>query len=403
MTHLNHEKIRGYRERSLAPAELLEVSQHLGGCEACRARMTSPEDLSAAVEAMQGSIRSGGAGPHHLTYEEIEAYVDGTGSSGARDAVESHARECDLCAADVREIAALRRELESPAPTRAARNRWAEFWSSLLSWRGGLVLAATAAAVVVVFALRTQNGSDGKTAEVRPSGTPAQQVEAGSVIHDGSGVFTIRSGGRIDGLQMLAEADRATLEKALGEGRVEPATSLADLTGKSGVLLGAPGEPALGKLLAPLGTVVESDRPVFRWEPVSGATYRVSVYDPGYNLIASSGSLSQVQWQPAKPLGRGTRYSWQLTVRRNGNEMIMPAPPAPEARFRVLSEVEQSELVRSRMQASDSHLVLGVLYARAGLLDQAEQEMQALREQNPSSKEVADLLASIEQLRGGAH
>jgi anti-sigma factor RsiW len=400
--HLSNEQIRAYRERTLAVAELLDVSQHLGGCEACRARMAPREEVSLRFQAFQQALRSD-AGPRHLTYEQIEEYVDGTMGAPDRVSVESHARDCRLCAADVEGIRALKQELESAHRISRRDNRRA-FWNWLLGWRGGFVLAAAACAVILVMALRTPAGQKQNLAVVTQgppngSGNSARAAQNGSVIRDGSRVFTVGDDGRIEGLAMVAEADRAVLEKALVEKRVEAAAPLSDLTSRSGVLLGSPTEPAGGKLLAPLATVVENPRPVFRWEPISGARYRVSIYDSGYNLVASSDSVSGTEWQAPKPLRRGARYSWQLNVHQNNSEYTLPTPPAPEARFRVLSAAQEASLVQARSVSGDSRLVLGILYAHAGLLDQAEEELRALEGQNPTSKEVADLLASVEQLR----
>jgi hypothetical protein len=66
---------------------------------------------------------------------------------------------------------------------------------------------------------------------------------------------------------------------------------------------------------------------------------------------------------------------------------MLPAPPAPEARFRVLSEADEAGLVQARNKSGESHFVLGILYRRAGLLNQAEQELPALRDQKPESKD----------------
>src|SRR5581483_9584032 len=246
------------------------------------------------------------------------------------------ARECGSCAEDVEGIRALRRELQHPRTIPSPTKRWAAFWNSLLGWRGGLVLAAAACAVILMIALRTPAGQNRNIADVAQQGAkvsvnPGQPAPAGSIIRDGTRVFTVSENGRIEGLPIVAEADRAVLEKALVEKRVDAAGSLSDLTAKSGVLLGSPAEAPRGRLLAPLANVVETERPVFRWEPIPGATFRVSVYDSGYNLVASSGSVAGTEWQIPKPLRRGTRYSWQVNVRQKENEYTLPAPPAPEA------------------------------------------------------------------------
>jgi anti-sigma factor RsiW len=396
IAHLSNEQIQAYRQRSLPGEELLELSEHIGTCEACRARLASPAERADRIRAFQRSLQ---AEPVHLSYEELEAYVDGTMAVVDRTAVEAHTRACRTCATDLDEILALRRELE---PVRAALPEpepRAGFWNRLMGWRGGLALAGAAAcALLAILLIRVPTPQTPPVARVNPPATP--QPAGGPVIRDGTRLLSIAAGGRIEGLDPQVETFRAALEQALISGRIEPSVSLNDLAGASGVLLGAPGQAAQGKLLEPLGTVVEDQRPVFRWEAIPGSSYRVSIYDDAFNLIAASGRLATTEWEPPKPLRRDTRYSWQLTVTRNGNEFTVPAPPAPEARFRVLGESDEGEIARARSQSGGSHLVLGILYARAGLLDAALQEIQALRAQNPDSVEVAGLLASLDQLRG---
>ena len=59
--------------------------------------------------------------------------------------------------------------------------------------------------------------------------------------------------------------------------------------------------------------------------------------------------------------------------------------PAPEARFRVLDSAgitggENTERIHGR-----SNLVMGVLYSKHGLIDEAEREFEALVRANPES------------------
>ena len=392
--HLSDEQIHAYRQRSLAAAELLDLSRHIGACEACRVRLASPEEWANGIRAFRSALKAE-TGTVHPGYEEFEAYLDDTMAAGDRLALEAHTRDCQSCAADLDEIRVVREELH-PA-------RRTEFWKGLLGWRGGLALAGAAACALLAIVLVRAPAPQGReAAQAANVPTPQPPAQSGPVIRDGSHVISIAANGTLEGLDQLPPTDRAALQQALMQGRIERPPSLADLVPNGGVLLGAPGEPARGKLLEPLSAVVESQRPTFRWEPISGTTYRVSVYDGDYNMVAESGRITATEWQTPNPLRRGVRYSWQITVSQNGAEFTMPRPPAPEARFRILGEAEEANLTRARMQSGDSHLVLGILYARAGMLKEAEQELQALRRQNPASAEVANLLASVERLRGAA-
>jgi hypothetical protein len=84
-----------------------------------------------------------------------------------------------------------------------------------------------------------------------------------------------------------------------------------------------------------------------------------------------------------------------VKVMKNGREVIVPEPPAPEAKFKVLEQAKAAELERARRQFAGSRLTLGLLYAQAGLLDEAEQELQALVNANRDSSAALKLLRSV--------
>jgi hypothetical protein len=98
-------------------------------------------------------------------------------------------------------------------------------------------------------------------------------------------------------------------------------------------------------------------------------------------------------------LARGQIYTWQLTASIKGKQIRAPLPPAPEARFQVLSQAEAEQLEKAHSEHADSHLLLGILYARAGALDDAERELTALLAANPDSQLANELLSSVKQLR----
>jgi hypothetical protein len=194
----------------------------------------------------------------------------------------------------------------------------------------------------------------------------------------------------------LAKEIQAALEQA----KLRPPAALAGLIGKAERLMG----PAEGgvpfALAAPVGTVVLRDRPAFRWHPLPGATsYRVIVSDAAFNIVARSGSLSVTRWQVPSPLPRGKVYTWQVTALKDGKEIVSPTPPAPEAKFKVLESARASELMRAQEQFAHSPLTLGILYTRAGLLDDAEQALQTLADANPTTDVARKLLHSVQALR----
>lgn len=153
-------------------------------------------------------------------------------------------------------------------------------------------------------------------------------------------------------------------------------------------------------LIGPIGTVVKTDRPTLRWQPLSGATsYAITVYDSDFNKVTSSQPQPGTEWTPSQPLERGGIYSWQVTAIKDGKEVISPAPPAPDAKFKVLAKSKARELDQAKQAYRESHLVLGILYQRAGLLDDAEREFKTLYAANPKSQSARKLLRDVKSLR----
>jgi hypothetical protein len=227
--------------------------------------------------------------------------------------------------------------------------------------------------------------------------TPAQEAFA---IRDGGRVVSIDARGRATGLEGVSPEWRREVESALLAGRVQRPAVLEGLNTETETLLGDPGKTAGAVVVAPFGAVVESDRPVFSWSASTpGAKYVVTVFDSKFRKVAQSSPLSQTEWRPNEPLRRGDTYVWKVTTLRGEEAIVSPAPPAPEARFKVLAETKAAELERARRLHTGSHLVLGVLYARAGLMTEAEREFRALVESNPNSKVAQSLLRSVRERR----
>jgi len=64
-------------------------------------------------------------------------------------------------------------------------------------------------------------------------------------------------------------------------------------------------------------------------------------------------------------------------VHQKSGTSIIPAPPAPQAMFRVLDEPSAREIAEARIRFPNDHLLLGILYARAGVQQSAAEELEA--------------------------
>lgn len=232
---------------------------------------------------------------------------------------------------------------------------------------------------------------------------PVQERETVVALNDGGRRLKLDNQGRIEGLDNLPPSEREAIRDALLTGSVRASSELAGLGQRADETLmgGAPGSTAAFGLQSPVGVVVRSDTPTFRWNALDGATrYTVKVFDSGFNKVMESGAISRTEWTAPRALPRGAVYAWQVTATVEGKEIQAPLPPAPEARFRILGRAQEESLKRAENLHARSHLTLGVLYSRAGLLDEAEREFRALLAANPDSKVAQRLLRNVQALKG---
>jgi len=185
------------------------------------------------------------------------------------------------------------------------------------------------------------------------------------------------------------------VRKALTSQRIERSSQLQGLTRPSSSLMGT-NEKQEFSVLLPAGVVLMSDRPQFRWSRLEGAsTYVVEVYDEQFKRVIASPELTTVSWSAPQSLSRGQVYSWQVKAVKDGQEVTVPRPPAPQARFRVIDQTRLDEILKAKRAYGSSHLTLALLYAKAGLLNEAEQELRVLQKANPQSDVVRKLLRQL--------
>jgi hypothetical protein len=131
---------------------------------------------------------------------------------------------------------------------------------------------------------------------------------------------------------------------------------------------------------------------------MDGATgYVVEVYDEKFNPVVVSPQLTGLTWTTTLP--RGKVYSWQVKATSDSGETTSPRPPAPQAKFRIVDQAKANEIANARRSYPSSHLTLGLLYAEAGLLREAEQEFRQVQKANPNSDLARNLLRQVQSLR----
>ena len=128
-------------------------------------------------------------------------------------------------------------------------------------------------------------------------------------------------------------------------------------------------------------------------------SYTVFVLDSNFNVVMKSEPLKETSWAAPQSLKRGAVYAWQVTAHQNGKVVTAPAAPLPEARFKIVEQAKIEELQRLATERPDSHLILAVIYAREGLLDEAERELQTAINQNQDADTAKKLLQSVKSMR----
>jgi hypothetical protein len=216
-------------------------------------------------------------------------------------------------------------------------------------------------------------------------------------LNDGGERITLDAQGNLAGLDALSPADQERVRTALITGKVQGPSTLNSLSDASAPSMGRP-EGSTFRLLSPVGRIIASDRPTFRWRPLAGAiSYQVTIADPedAYKEIASSPEIKDTRWKADRRLARGRVYVWQVIARTSNGEVKAPASDAPEARFKMLEQAKADEVARAKRVYAGRHLTMGIVYAEAGLLDEAEREFEALVRANPQSPVAKSLLSDL--------
>jgi len=419
--HLSQKQIEDYSQNRLRGTELLAASDHLGQCEACRGRVEAAFDVDTAFFALRDEAFGGDDNAAaHLTSGQTAEYVDKNLTGDELQFVTDHLSTCEQCAFAVDDLRAFRNQIAplldreyGPAHVApVARESWRQRFVSLFGVSPVPAFGAAALAILLLsfiawIAWRTAKE---ETREVvvaptpslqpAPSIAPSVQVQPEPVavaaqLNDGAGVLSLDQHGKLSGAENLPSSYQELLRKALTSQRIERSSQLQGLTRPPSSLMGNNEEREFS-VLGPAGLVLMSDRPALRWTRLEGASvYVVEVYDQQFKRVLASPELATLEWTATQSLPRGQVYSWQVKAVKDGQEVTVPRPPAPQAKFRVIDEGSLNEISRAKRAYGSSHLTLALLYAKAGLLNEAEQELRLLQRANPQSEIVRKLLRQV--------
>jgi len=253
--------------------------------------------------------------PFHLDFELLARYAERSADAVDREIVETHAEDCAQCRAELDDLVAYARK-----PRVRRRN-------VVLAMAAVLAMAVIGGGLLYERAARSQPAAPQERHAQRELRIPRLAIE-------------------------LAESERLLRSGAGGMREIEP--------------------------LSPVGRMLLEDRPTFRWSGTRGARYRVELFDAEFHPIASSGELTGTSWTPPLPLPSGTTYAWQITAQAGARTMTVPQPPAPEARFHVIERRSAQTIARLERSEWRPSLDLGIAYAEAGALAEAQRELSAI-------------------------
>ncbi len=439
-THLSSEQIENYGGRRLSPAELVRVNEHLFGCEACYQQYLEVFQLGRRFPIEIDLDELAGLRGWHLQGEELKAYVEGRMDELNQGYVNLHLQYCGWCREEVSHFSEFAEKLEyylskrhAPLKQQSDYRRYFPKISAIpFTWSPARVASAAALIVVLVSAAFVwsklgiksqeqeatvyQSSKEGSLAQgnvassieaatnsIQPLQSPQSNTSTKIGHMADSKGKTRRTSPQAPVIQASADrtnngiAQRDAEASLIAENLVMPA--VIEMFDRAPVVLRGDGNKSESfRITSPYSTVISDDQPTFRWTPLTGASsYTVSVYDANLNLIEMSEPLTTTQWSFPSRLKRGVIYTWLVTALKDGKEVLAPTLPA-RAEFKII-ELSGWAKLRTLIKNTKSGAARGALYAKVGLLDEAEQELRAHLDYHPADKQAIRLLETIRSWR----
>lgn len=98
-SHLDAGALDRYRRRIAPPDELLQADAHIAACNRCYDAVRAEVDTIELPPA---------DGDEHVSYEELESFVDGHADATDRELIVTHVSSCPRCSTELTDLAATR-------------------------------------------------------------------------------------------------------------------------------------------------------------------------------------------------------------------------------------------------------------------------------------------------------
>jgi hypothetical protein len=431
--HLSKEIVERFHAQAMTVGDRGVIYSHILGCETCRRKVATPQVEAVAVQALTGHLLpQDDAEPYHLDLETMQSFVEDSLDVIDRNTAKLHLEDCAECSEEVTDLR------ESLATMRAASRKQQQAQIAVSAPRRLYIFATPmriAATVALIAFAALALIAVWRWKSLGPQGTPGTETTAGSqptpltspqipslapspalvnpnvaenppnkdggktssspvmALKDGTHEITIDDAGNIKDLPSLPADSRRAVKGAL-TGEDLPRPEVLDELATADVAVRSPNEDEERiKIAYPVSTVIQADRPTFRWTATKIAEgYRIEIADESFRRVAQSENLSAASqsWTPPAALKRGQIYTWTIRAVKSGGEL---SSLTSQGKFKVLSEDGIREL--NQLKSRNSHLVLGLFYARQGMTAEAEREFRILMKENPDSPLTKKLLRSV--------
>lgn len=117
--HLSPEVVQRYRQKSLSPHELIATADHLAICPECRELLAAASDLSNRIHSLRSEFITQ-TESNHLSYADLESYVDGTLEASRLQALDAHLMVCGRCSEELQDLESYRLHLAIESRTSEA-------------------------------------------------------------------------------------------------------------------------------------------------------------------------------------------------------------------------------------------------------------------------------------------
>jgi hypothetical protein len=365
MRHVTVAEIESIKGGTASVEMAASVGEHVRHCAGCAAKMQTALSLGETAALFRAALTIEEES-EHLDDDQIEAMAATSLPAAEQHRAAAHLAECRECRDDVADL-----------------RRWILHSKRRSQRRSAVTYVAAAAAVAAVGFLGL--------AVLREREQPAVENPPSKVVTASRVEVPVAAG---KDAPTLRPEWRELIRQVRATRRLPFPADLRELA--RGDRFRGNGGQQYTVSVFPSATAVDDVRPELRWSDVAGGRYIVTVM-VGTEVVARSEALTAPRWRTPVPLERGVLHRWQIEVIRGDERFAIPAPPSPPAAFRVVGQREHAELEAAKREAPDDHLLRGILYARAGMVDEARRELEQWSRVS-GDREATDLLTQLPRL-----